>query len=56
MDNASFVASLTPELRQEILQEADDNFIASLPESLRAEAQVSPSPWALARHLEMRFH
>ena len=40
MDNASFVASLAPELRQEILMTADDTFLASLPPDIRAEAQI----------------
>ena len=40
MDNASFVASLAPELRSEILLTADDTFIQSLPPRIIAEAQV----------------
>lgn len=40
MDNASFVASLAPDLREEILRTAEDAFIESLPTSLRTEAQV----------------
>jgi len=40
MDNASFVASLAPELRDEILLTADDAFIQSLPPNIVAEAQV----------------
>lgn len=40
MDNASFLASLTPDLRQEILLTADDAFISSLPANLIAEANV----------------
>ena len=40
MDNASFLASLAPDLRQEILLTADDAFIASLPPTLIAEANV----------------
>jgi E3 ubiquitin-protein ligase HUWE1 len=40
MDNASFVASLSPELRNEILLTADDDFIRSLPPIIAAEAQV----------------
>jgi len=40
MDNASFVASLAPELRNEILMTADDVFIQSLPPNIVAEAQV----------------
>jgi len=40
MDNASFVASLAPDLRNEILLTADDAFIQSLPPNIVAEAQV----------------
>ena len=40
MDNASFLASLAPDLRQEILLTADDAFISSLPPTLIAEANV----------------
>jgi len=40
MDNASFLASLAPDLRQEILLTADDSFISSLPATLIAEANV----------------
>ncbi|CAK4122100.1 unnamed protein product [Aphanomyces euteiches] len=40
MDNASFVASLAPELREEILITSDDAFLQTLPSSVRAEAMV----------------
>jgi E3 ubiquitin-protein ligase HUWE1 len=40
MDNASFIASLSPELREEILLTADDLFLNSLPPSIIAEAQI----------------
>ena len=40
MDNASFLASLEPELREEILLTADETFLNSLPSSIRAEADV----------------
>ncbi|PRP86944.1 ubiquitin-protein ligase, UPL1 [Planoprotostelium fungivorum] len=40
MDNASFLATLPPELRQEILMTQDDDFIASLPPLVRAEASA----------------
>ena len=40
MDNASFIASLTPELREEILLSADDAFLNSLPPNIIAEAQL----------------
>jgi len=39
MDNASFLASLTPDLRAEVLLTADPTFLASLPPELIAEAQ-----------------
>eukprot|EP00163_Fabomonas_tropica_P003775 TRINITY_DN1333_c1_g1_i1.p1 TRINITY_DN1333_c1_g1~~TRINITY_DN1333_c1_g1_i1.p1 ORF type:complete len:2228 (+),score=681.47 TRINITY_DN1333_c1_g1_i1:938-6685(+) len=38
MDNASFIASLNPTLRREVLAGADDAFIATLPPNLRSEA------------------
>ena len=40
MDNASFVASLAPDLRNEILLTADDQFLQSLPPNIIAEAQI----------------
>ena len=40
MDNASFLASLHPELRSEILLSADNDFLSSLPPNIVAEAQV----------------
>ena len=40
MDNASFVASLAPQLREEILLTADDAFLSSLPPNIVAEAQI----------------
>jgi len=40
MDNASFLASLTPDLRTEILLTADESFLNSLPEGIVAEANV----------------
>lgn len=40
MDNASFLASLEPELREEILLTADEAFLSSLPSAIRAEADV----------------
>jgi hypothetical protein len=40
MDNASFIASLSPELREEILLTADDVFLNSLPPNIIAEAQI----------------
>jgi hypothetical protein len=40
MDNASFVVSLAPELRREILLTADETFLNSLPPDIIAEAQL----------------
>ena len=40
MDNASFIASLSPELRAEILVTADEETLSSLPPNLVAEANV----------------
>lgn len=39
-NNATFLASLNPDLRQDILLTADDAFISSLPPTLIAEANV----------------
>ena len=40
MDNANFLASLAPDLRQEILLTADEAFLQSLPPQILAEANV----------------
>ncbi|CAN0511969.1 unnamed protein product, partial [Ectocarpus sp. 12 AP-2014] len=40
MDNASFVATLPPELRREVLLSADDALLSTLPPNLVAEAMV----------------
>ena len=40
MDNASFLASLAPDLRADILLTADNDFLSSLPPSIVAEALV----------------
>ncbi|TYZ59725.1 hypothetical protein PybrP1_006637 [[Pythium] brassicae (nom. inval.)] len=40
MDNASFVASLAPDLREEILVTCDDAFLQTLSSQVRAEAMV----------------
>ncbi|KAG5177047.1 hypothetical protein JKP88DRAFT_149411, partial [Tribonema minus] len=40
MDNASFVASLAPDLRAEILLQADEQFLSTLSPNLVAEARV----------------
>jgi hypothetical protein len=54
MDNANFVASLSPELREEILMTADDSFLNSLPPNIIAEAQILRERAATAAH--MRLH
>lgn len=40
MDNASFIASLAPDLRREILLTAEDSVLNSLPPDIIAEAQI----------------
>lgn len=40
MDNASFLASLSPDLRQEILLTADETFLQSLPPQIMQEANI----------------
>ena len=40
MDNANFIASLSPDLRDEILVTADDAFLSTLPPNIVAEAQI----------------
>jgi hypothetical protein len=40
MDNANFLASLAPDLRQEILLTADEDFLRSLPPEILAEANI----------------
>ena len=40
MDNASFLASLGPDLREEILLTADETFLSSLPPNILAEARL----------------
>lgn len=40
MDNANFLASLAPDLRQEILLTADEAFLQSLPPNILTEANV----------------
>ncbi|GLE00956.1 hypothetical protein PINS_up009753 [Pythium insidiosum] len=47
MDNASFVASLEPPLREEILATCDDNFLQSLPPQIQAEAMVLRERFAM---------
>jgi len=50
MDNASFIASLAPNLREEILAGADDEFLSSLPSSIATEAHILRER-ANSRHL-----
>ena len=52
MDNASFVASLAPDLRREILATADDAFLSSLPTQIRAEAQILRERASLQRRAD----
>ncbi len=40
IDNASFIASLTPELRRDVLSTADNTFLRTLPPNLVAEAML----------------
>ena len=40
MNNADFMATLDPALRQQILMDADEGVIAALPEEFQAEARV----------------
>mmetsp|Transcript_9044 Transcript_9044/g.11092 ORF Transcript_9044/g.11092 Transcript_9044/m.11092 type:complete len:4662 (-) Transcript_9044:66-14051(-) len=40
MDNASFIASLAPDLREDILLTADESFLNSLPPDIIAEAHI----------------
>lgn len=50
MDNASFIATLPPDLREEVLLTADEAFLASLPPHLAAEANTLRE-----RHFRQRF-
>ncbi len=38
MDNASFIATLSQDLREEVLLSADEGFLASLPPHIQSEA------------------
>jgi len=53
MDNASFVASLSPDLREEVLLSATDEVLATLPANLVAEAQVLRERAAAREHVGM---
>jgi len=50
IDTASFIASLAPDLREEILMTADDEFLNSLPPDILAEAQLLRERALLSRH------
>jgi hypothetical protein len=50
LDGASFIASLAPDLREEILMTADDEFLNSLPPDLIAEAQLLRERALMSRH------
>ncbi len=50
LDGASFIASLAPDLREEILMTADDEFLNSLPPDIVAEAQLLRERALMSRH------
>jgi len=50
LDPASFIASLTPDLREEILMTADNDFLNSLPPDILAEAQLLRERALVNRH------
>jgi len=50
MDNASFIASLSPDLRREILLTAEDAFVQTLPPDIVAEAQILRERASSSRH------
>mmetsp|Transcript_15059 Transcript_15059/g.17314 ORF Transcript_15059/g.17314 Transcript_15059/m.17314 type:complete len:1644 (+) Transcript_15059:440-5371(+) len=52
MDNASFVASLAPDLRRDILLNADETLLNSLPPDIRAEAQILQERSQQSRRLQ----
>ena len=54
MDPASFMATLPPELRQEILTTSDETFLNALPEEYAAEAQSLRYQGGLYYHQPMR--
>ncbi|KAJ3048819.1 hypothetical protein HK097_010180, partial [Rhizophlyctis rosea] len=56
LDPASFLATLDPNLRQNILVEQDDNFLASLPPALVAEANALRSNLRRNYGARMRSH
>jgi E3 ubiquitin-protein ligase HUWE1 len=58
IDPASFIASLEPQLRQDVLLDSDERFLASLPSHMLAEAGGfrGASRRALSRHPEDPAH
>jgi HECT-domain (ubiquitin-transferase)/Domain of Unknown Function (DUF913)/Ubiquitin binding region len=50
MDNATFIASLTPDLRREILMTANDDLLSSLTPELAAEARILQERLLSRRH------
>lgn len=54
IDPASFIASLDPTLRQTVLMEQDEGFIASLPSHMLAEVEEYRGPPGPRRHLATR--
>ena len=50
LDGASFIATLAPDLREEILMTADEEFLNSLPPDLIAEAQLLRERALMSRH------
>ncbi|OMJ87502.1 hypothetical protein SteCoe_10754 [Stentor coeruleus] len=51
VDNATFIASLTPDLRREVLLTANEEFLSSLPPELVAEAQLLQERFMHRDHL-----
>lgn len=51
VDNATFIASLTPDLRREVLLTANEEFLSSLPPELVAEARVLQERFMHRDHL-----
>ncbi|OMJ79080.1 hypothetical protein SteCoe_20987 [Stentor coeruleus] len=51
VDNATFIASLTPDLRREVLLTANEEFLSSLPPELVAEARLLQERYIHRDHL-----
>ena len=56
MDNATFIASLTPDLRREVLMTANEELLASLTPELVAEARVLQERILNRRHAHIERH